>query len=120
MAKETQDEREPKRESRASRRDDEWLRCVACGHAITPREARIGMHGEHVHTFVNPVGQKYSIGCFSSAPGCAGAGDEQSFWTWFPGHTWRVALCRECNTHVGWSFRAAESAFWGLMVDRVA
>jgi hypothetical protein len=120
MAKETQGEREPKGESRVSLRDDEWLRCVTCGHTIARRDARIEIDGKHVHTFVNPVGHTYTIGCFGAAPGCTGLGDEQSFWTWFPRHAWRIALCRACNAHLGWSFRASESAFWGLVVDRVA
>jgi hypothetical protein len=123
MGKETQGERQPRSEAQDERdpalRESGWLRCVACGQPIARDDARIAVDGRHVHTFVNPAGHEYTIGCFAEAPGCVGAGEEESFWTWFPGHVWRMALCSGCGTHLGWSFRARESGFWGLTVQSV-
>ncbi len=120
MAKETERERAPERERGAASPDDEWLRCATCGRPVARADARVEVDGKHVHTFVNPVGQEYTIACFADAPGCAGAGEEETFWTWFPRHAWRVALCGACGAHLGWSFRGPASLFWGLVVDRLA
>jgi hypothetical protein len=119
MGKETQHERETLHERDAAAREDRWLRCTSCGHAIAPEKARIDVDGKHVHTFVNPQGHEYTIRCFADAPGCSGAGEESTFWTWFAGFAWRAAICASCAAHVGWSFRSSATAFLGLIVERV-
>jgi hypothetical protein len=119
MGKETQLEREPQQEKRQETRDEAWVRCAACGHALAPEKARIDVDGRHVHTFVNPGGHEYTIRCFGEAPGCAGAGEESTFWSWFRGFAWRIAVCARCGTQVGWSFRRETGVFWGLIVERV-
>jgi hypothetical protein len=119
VGKETPAQHEPARREERSTRDDPWLRCTACDHAIAREQARIDVQGKHVHTFVNPAGHEFTVRCFGEAPGCRGMGDESTFWTWFPGFAWRIALCAQCGTHVGWSFRGAAEAFWGLVVERV-
>jgi hypothetical protein len=113
-------EKQPDRDRAAG--EEAWLRCAACGHGITRERARIDVDGAHVHTFVNPQGVEFVIRCFRDAPGCAGWGDESTFWSWFPGTAWRVALCAGCGAHVGWSYRygaPAAHAFWGLISARV-
>jgi hypothetical protein len=110
---------ESTREAKGASRDDPWLRCAACGHPIAREEAAIDVQGTHVHTFVNPAGHAYTIRCFAEAPGCRGEGQESTFWTWFPGFAWRIALCAGCGAHVGWSFRSDTGGFWGLVADRV-
>lgn len=41
-------------------------------------------------------------------------------WTWFPGRAWRIALCRGCGVHLGWSFeKEAMPPFFGLVKDRL-
>ncbi|HTQ47759.1 MAG TPA: cereblon family protein [Polyangiaceae bacterium] len=117
MGKETQAEREERRESELQ--EETWIRCSGCGQAITRARARIEVEGKHVHTFVNPAGFEYTIRCFAEAPGCVGAGEESTFWSWFRGFAWRMAACAGCGAHVGWSFRKEESVFWGLVVDRI-
>jgi hypothetical protein len=124
MAKETspdQTQRGTREERRAELAPDDegWLRCRACELAIARAQARIEAGGRHVHTFVNPGGLEYTIACFAEAPGCTGAGEEETFWTWFPGHAWRVALCGGCATQLGWSFHGRAATFWGLIVDRL-
>jgi hypothetical protein len=120
MAKETHLEREPERRGELDAAEDRWLRCTACGQAVVREKARIDVGGKHVHTFVNPAGHEYTIRCFGEAPGSAGAGEESTFWSWFPGFAWRMALCAGCGAHLGWSFRRDASVFWGLVAERLA
>jgi hypothetical protein len=119
VGKETAHEPERAPEREHSSLDDRWLRCASCGHGLAREQARTEVQGKHVHTFVNPAGHEYTIRCFTDVPGCTGAGDESTFWTWFPGFAWRIALCAACGTHVGWSFRGEAGAFWGLVVERI-
>ena len=100
--------------------EDAWLRCAACRGRIAPESARIAVNGAHEHTFVNPSGLSFVVGCFATAPGAVPEGERSTVWTWFPGHAWQIALCRTCTAHVGWSFHAPSGAsFWGLVLDRL-
>lgn len=97
-----------------------WVRCAACAARITPERAQIAINGAHEHEFMNPAAIRFVIACFSEAPGCVGHGDSSTVWTWFPGRAWRIALCKACDAHLGWSFEKAESAtFFGLIADRI-
>jgi hypothetical protein len=83
------------------------------------REAdRATVNGAHEHVFMNPSGIRYTVSCWSSAPGCLGVGERSGIWTWFPGFEWRIELCRACATHLGWSFHAA-SSFYALIKDQL-
>jgi hypothetical protein len=95
------------------------LCCVVCGHAITTTAARTSVSGHHLHTFCNPHGLVFEIGCFSEAPGCGATGPAEHFFSWFPGYAWRMGVCRGCHAHLGWSYGDAPD-FWGLIVDRLA
>lgn len=115
--KETQLDHEIRRDSEIL--EEESIRCAACGHSIATTRARIEVEGKHVHTFVNPAGFEYTVRCFGDAPGCIGAGEESTFWSWFRGFAWRLAACGGCGGHLGWSFRKDASVFWGLVADRI-
>ena len=99
--------------------DDDALRCVVCEHRISERAYRIEMQGAHEHTFVNPGGFAYHIGCFAAAPGCAHTGPTEAAFSWFPGWSWQVAACAKCRSHVGWIYRLAGQQFHGLILDRL-
>ena len=92
------------------------LVCAACANSITRHELRIDAAGAHQHTFTNPAGFTYTIGCFSEAPGCVQSGVYTAEWSWFMDHEWRYTHCRECQTHLGWHFRGADQ-FFGLILD---
>ncbi|MCA9649584.1 MAG: hypothetical protein H6712_25815 [Myxococcales bacterium] len=94
------------------------LRCRECAAVISSERARIEVAGAHAHTFVNPAGFVFEIGCFRSAPGCVGAGPSEAFFSWFPGYAWRVQLCRGCGAQLGWSY-GARPDFFGLVLDRL-
>ena len=113
-----QAERESPEDRDEARRKD-LLRCVECHNPITRQSDRIAVNEKHQHVFANPHGYIYRIGCFGQASGCGAGGGESSEFTWFPGYTWRVALCGQCLTLLGWSFRSRESLFFGLIVDKL-
>ncbi|HET9931771.1 MAG TPA: cereblon family protein [Polyangiaceae bacterium] len=96
------------------------LVCAHCGAFVTSREQRIEIDGEHAHTFVNPAGMIFRIGCFAVAPGVASVGEGSGDFTWFRGFVWQVALCRGCGEHLGWLFSSNAMRFFGLILDRLA
>ena len=99
---------------------EEYILCRLCDHPVTRGVDRIEKEGSHQHTFANPHGIVYEIGCFRSAPGCGYSGPATSEFTWFKGYNWRIAMCRACLTHLGWVFNAAGSdQFYGLILDRL-
>ena len=94
------------------------LRCRACRHGITRREAAVPVHGKQVHVRTNPSGITFEFGCYSQAPGCAVTGQPTGEHSWFPGHTWQIAHCTGCGAHLGWRFRGS-AGFFGLILDRL-
>jgi len=97
----------------------EFLCCAECKYPIARKSDRIQINEKHQHVFANPHGYIFQIGCFAQAPGCVIAGEETSFFSWFPGYVWRFALCGQCLTLLGWAFRSHESQFLGLILDKL-
>ena len=93
------------------------LRCLKCGWEITTDRQRISIQDGHEHTFVNPGGYVYHIGCFREAPGCLESGEGSLEHTWFKGYAWRFAVCSSCLTHLGWSYGSDPDKFFGLILD---
>ncbi|MBI3547229.1 MAG: hypothetical protein HY081_11665 [Gammaproteobacteria bacterium] len=77
------------------------------------------MQGGHEHSFANPLGVTYRIGCFCEAKGCEPIGMETTEYTWFQGYTWRTALCANCRIHIGWRFQSGVEYFHGLIIKRL-
>jgi hypothetical protein len=96
--------------------------CRRCGHLITRPSDRIIKDGSYRHTFANPSGIVFEIGCFSHAEGCGPSGEPTDEFTWFRGYRWRLALCRACFVHLGWQFNSlgGSSGFWGLILNRLS
>jgi hypothetical protein len=95
------------------------LLCATCRHVVTDQRQRIAVQGGHEHTFANPHGITYRIGCFRDAHGCAVVGEALAEFTWFPGYAWRVGLCTNCQTHLGWRFESRQDYFHGLVLNRL-
>ncbi len=95
------------------------LLCARCGHAVTAGDWAISKAGAHGHSFINPHGYLFHIGCFRLAPGCVPRGDEHSEYSWFPGYAWCMAHCAGCEAHLGWSFSGSGLPFFGLILDRL-
>jgi hypothetical protein len=100
--------------------DDEHILCVQCLNRITQPSQRIEVNGAHRHSFANPHGLVYDIGCFRSARGCECVGQMTAEFTWFTGYRWRVSVCGVCLIHLGWCFNAsADHGFYGLILNRL-
>jgi hypothetical protein len=105
------------REDKTKRRPA--LCCAQCQHRITEYSARMNLAGGHVHVFTNPGGYTYEIGLYEFAD-CIARGPATTEYTWFPGHTWQLALCANCHEHLGWRYRKVGSTtFYGLIRDRL-
>jgi hypothetical protein len=97
-----------------------YIICRQCHQAITRPEERISVQGAHHHTFANPHGIVFEIGCFKYAQGCGYAGPPSTEFTWFSGYAWRVSFCTMCLTHLGWIFIAdSGDSFHGFILDRL-
>lgn len=94
--------------------------CRECGHVITRLSERTEAAGGHEHTFANPAGILFQIGCFKHAEGCGYVGSATAEWSWFPGYLWRVAVCAKCFTHIGWYYLGeGRQSFHGLIFSRL-
>jgi len=100
--------------------EEQYILCRQCYQAITKPADRIMMQGSHLHTFANPHGIVFDIGCFRSVKGCGYAGAASDDFSWFAGYSWRVCVCSLCLTHLGWMFsRMGSDTFHGLILDRL-
>ena len=100
--------------------EEEYILCRQCHQAITKPVDRIAMQGSHRHTFANPHGIVFEIGCFRSVKGCGYAGAASDDFSWFAGYSWRVCFCTMCLTHLGWLFSLkGGDIFHGLILDRL-
>ncbi len=106
--------------------ENENLYCFICGEVITSTSQRISVQGAHQHTFSNPAGYVFEIGCFRQAPGCRQTGESTDFYSWFDGYAWRYAVCRNCRVHLGWFFQGGDpeaeeraDRFFALMLNRL-
>lgn len=94
--------------------------CRECRNHITDPSRRVSVDGAHYHTFANPHGHIFEIGCFQSADGCRGIGPASKEFTWFKGYDWQIVVCSGCMAHLGWFFSAAgDFHFFGLILDRL-
>src|SRR5262245_63046183 len=108
----------PSVEDRAGDDRGRVLACARCATAVTTTAARRTMAGSHEHTFANPHGIVFRIGCFAEAS-CRAEGEPSRYWTWFPGFDWRTEWCLLCGQHLGWVFESAAARFHGLVLDRL-
>lgn len=108
-----------KDKARLEQEQEKVLRCRSCDFTITTVKQGVSRDGKHRHTFFNPAGIVYEIGCFSDAPGCLIHGHRSREFTWFKGYSWQVVYCSNCTEHLGWYFSTAGSGFFGLLLNRL-
>jgi hypothetical protein len=100
--------------------EEAFILCRDCRHPISRPADRISIQGRYRHTFANPHGIVYEIGCFRNAPGCGVIGPASDEFTWFAGHHWQVCVCAACLVHLGWRFASTGGGtFYGLILDRL-
>ena len=105
----------------SDRTPEKRLCCKICGQAITHERDRIEICGAHAHTFYNPHGLKFYIGCFQDVSGCVEIGVSTLEFTWFPGYAWRIALCGSCHEHLGWEYHSDNGGrFHGLILTKLS
>jgi len=96
------------------------IRCRQCRKIITTSAQRISVQGGHRHSFANPYGYLYEIGCFGTVTGCNHVGPPSSECTWFRGFQWEISYCGRCQAHLGWLFLSGGSSqFAGLILNRL-
>lgn len=101
-------------------KEEHYILCGQCENKITLPNQKVEIAGEFEHTFLNPGGHLFRIGCFQSADGCLSIGVPTTEWTWFEGFDWQVSICNQCNAHLGWLFRSTEDQnFFGLILDKL-
>lgn len=88
--------------------------CLQCRHHLADADDALFVDGLHEYELTNPHGIVHKFRCFRDALGCAIEGRPTAADTWFPGHTWRLASCGNCRTHLGWFFES-EKSFYGLL-----
>ncbi len=74
------------------------------------------INGAHEHTFDNPAGERFRIGCFSAASGLLRVGHSTLAWTWFAGYAWQSEVCAGCRVFLGWLYRRGDHRFHGLIL----
>jgi hypothetical protein len=120
--KDSQKASEPSGKEAAEQAPEEepYILCRQCHQSITRPAERITVQGAHHHTFANPHGIVFEIGCFKHAQGCGYAGPPSTEFAWFSGYAWRVSFCTLCLTHLGWVFIAdSGDSFHGFILDRL-
>jgi len=98
--------------------EEEKLYCTRCATWITSGPWRISVQDGHEHTFFNPAGVIFQVGCFKEAPGARAIGIPSDEFTWFKGHHWQAGLCSGCKEHLGWLF-TGDSAFYCLILKKL-
>lgn len=102
------------------RHEGDDLLCKACKNKVSAHSEKITINGGHRHTFANPNGIVFDIGCFKTAPGCRSIGVFTAEFSWFSGYRWQISECRFCLTHLGWLFVSSKNQFYGLILERLA
>ena len=99
---------------------EKLLLCASCRRMITRPDEKISIHNAHQHSFANPSGLIFEIGCFRSAIGCGYTGILTEEWTWFRGFRWKLAACGTCLVQLGWLFVSKNNErFNGLILNRL-
>lgn len=100
--------------------DDDAVLCRQCHQVVTRQRFKTAVNGSYQHTFANPNGVVFEIGCFQAAEGVLHAGQPTTEWSWFAGYQWRMAACSNCRQHLGWLFIAVDQTrplFYGFILD---
>jgi len=108
---------EKKMETRV--REEEIVACALCHNPITYLSCQIIVNNAFSHTFANPHGCVFEIGCFSEAKGCMASSIAFTEFSWFFGFSWKIGVCTQCSTHLGWIFQSGSDRFYGLILEKL-
>lgn len=94
--------------------------CRCCNQAITSEGQSTEIGKSHYFRFTNPLGVSFNIACFRNAPGCSLMGNATVDNSWFAGYRWQIAVCAECQEHLGWYYQNLKQRyFFGLIPERL-
>jgi hypothetical protein len=97
-----------------------WIVCRNCHQRLTRPSERTAINGSHQHTFANPSGVVFEIGCYRWAQGYVLTGLPSSDFSWFSGYNWQIVLCSACQSHLGWHFSGSVGGqFLGFILDQL-
>ncbi|MCK4836556.1 MAG: hypothetical protein KAT17_07955 [Candidatus Aminicenantes bacterium] len=102
-----------------SEKEKNDILCRTCKNKISAIDKMIEIDGKHKHTFKNPIGIAFEIGCFLTASGCTVLGTPTLEHSWFSGLSWNFALCSHCFSHLGWYFQSSKESFFGLILENL-
>jgi len=100
-------------------KEDEIIICAFCNNHITDPSKQIIINNSFHHTFANPYGHVFEIGCFSDAKGCRSSSIASTEFSWFIGCSWKIGVCNYCSTHLGWVFSSEVDKFFGLILEKL-
>ncbi|MFC1668839.1 cereblon family protein [Spirochaetota bacterium] len=110
---------EPEIEMEENYEKEHVIICKFCQNIITSPQNIIEINGQHSHTYKNPAGHIFTIGCFKEAAGCKVFEEPTLEYTWFSGFTWCFAICSNCNSHLGWFYESGDNKFYGLILKNL-
>ncbi len=119
ICREVSTETLPSSDTQALELDDPVILCRSCQSLVSAPEFQIEVNHGFSHTFANPLGHVFEIGCFSQARGCVAASSRSNEFSWFPGYDWQIGICRSCQAHLGWIFSGNMEKFFGLILDKL-
>ena len=106
-------------------REEEVILCRLCSSIITRSAHQTLVGATFSHTFANPHGHVFEIGCFTEAEGFVPVSRPSSEFTWFLGYSWEIGACSGCSAHIGWKFSldspsvSGPHRFYGLILDKL-
>ena len=93
--------------------------CLNCQQRVADTDAAMAMLGAHQHQFTNPHGISFTILLYAKTA-CMVSGPLTHEFSWFAGYAWQLASCPQCQTQLGWRYRAQHSPdFYGLIKQRL-
>lgn len=94
--------------------------CLGCEIVIGKQSDVFAMSIEGAQTtYVNAEGYHHDTFTLLKAENIVAISSPSTHFSWFPGYAWSIAICRQCQKHLGWQFIATKprlqpAKFWGL------
>ncbi|XP_015693357.1 protein cereblon-like [Oryza brachyantha] len=102
------------------------IKCRCCKSLIAKRSDMVVMSTDGpLGAYVNPYGFVHETITVSRATGLALDGNPSTVHSWFPGYSWTIASCADCESNIGWLFKATKRnlrprSFWGIRSSQIA
>lgn len=114
---------EKKVERAAETKKKKYYRCTKCLNpvALQGTECTIGEQSP-TSLQINPHGYLHQVLTVKDAFNIFLYGSPTPADSWFPGYLWRLCICVQCGSHVGWSYHRVDTAkhsFVGLRRDTI-